>query len=91
MKSFEIKLVLPTKEHRGQVEEYKRKFANEKMVSTNLMPGCSSLEKKSVDEWLAECDAHRVGKNLPEICSGDSVSWRAEVGQQTCWDVPNSA
>ena len=66
MKGFEIKLVLPTKKHRWQVEEYKKKFAHEKMISVSLIPGCGSLENQTFEEWLRESDDHRVGKNLPE-------------------------
>jgi len=66
VKTLEIELVLPTGKHRAQVEEYKQKFLKEKMVSVSLIPGAGSLEKKNVDEWLRECDDHRVGKNLPE-------------------------
>jgi len=62
----DIKLVIPTEAHRRQVEEYKQKYANEKTISVSLIPGCGSLENQSFDEWLQECNDHRVGKNLPE-------------------------
>ena len=66
MKTFEINLMLPTAKHRHQVEEYKQKFLKEKLISISLIPGTGSLENKTFDEWLAECDDHRVGKNLPQ-------------------------
>jgi len=66
MKTFEVELVLPTAKHRRQVEEYKQKYANEKMISVSLIPGCGSLENQTFDEWLQECNDHRVGKNLPK-------------------------
>jgi len=66
MKNFAIKLTLPTQRHRAQIESYKQKFLTEKMVSISLIPGTGSLETKSVDEWIAECNDHRFGRNLPD-------------------------
>ena len=66
--NIEIKLVLPTNEFVTQIEEYKRKFLDEKSGSVALqsMPGCGNLEKQTVDEWIAECNDHSFGRNLPD-------------------------
>ena len=63
-----LEFVLPAEEHRGQVEEYKRKFLDERRerLSSAVMPGCGNLEKMGVDEWLWACEDWRVGANLPE-------------------------
>ena len=62
-----IELVLPTKAHHNQIEEYKNKFKNDESVTNyDNMPGCGSLKKLTVDEWIQECADHRVGKNLPD-------------------------
>ena len=67
MKTFEIKLVLPTKSHRKRVEEYKQKFLVENTsLALQQIPGSGSLENKTFDDWLRECKDYRVGKNLPE-------------------------
>jgi len=67
MKNFELKLVLPMKKHRRHVEEYKQKFRDYPSGIVGVgIHGCGSLETKTFDVWLAECDDHRVGKNLPE-------------------------
>ena len=67
MKDFEIKLIPPTEEHRQQVEEYKQKFAdNPSEIPGVTIHGCGSLGTQSFDEWLAECNDHARGKNLPD-------------------------
>lgn len=64
---FEIELVLPCKKHQKQVEEYKQKFKDSLSSIVGVgIHGCGSLDSKSFDEWLAECNDYRVGKNLPE-------------------------
>jgi len=67
MKDFEIKLVLPADEHRGQVEEYKQKFVDfPSEIPGVTIHGCGSLGTQSFDLWLQECNDYRVGKNLPD-------------------------
>jgi predicted acetyltransferase len=61
-----LKLVLPTEEHRAQIEDYKQKFLADKTgVSNTMMPGCGSLERDDFETWLARCRDHMAGKNLP--------------------------
>lgn len=64
--SHEIELMLPTMWHRWQVEEYAQKFKDHPsgVVGVNIH-GCGSLGKISFNDWIQECDDHRVGKNLP--------------------------
>lgn len=67
MKNFEIKLMLPTEEHRRQVEEYKQKFIDfPSEIPGVTIHGCGSLSTQSFDSWLQECNDHAQGKNLPD-------------------------
>ena len=56
-----LTLVLPAKQHRAQVEEYKQKFLD----ANDTMHGMGSLLKAdSFDEWLQNCKDYSLGKNL---------------------------
>ena len=57
-----LKLILPTEEYLGQVEEYKANF----LLNKSSFDGTSSLKTDDVKIWLKKCNDHRKGINLPE-------------------------
>ena len=58
---MDIKLVLPNKTHKKQVEEYKQKMFD----ANSSMDGCGDLKSCDFDEWLKRCKDYKAGKNLP--------------------------
>ena len=58
----DIELILPTKEYKNQVEEFK----NELIEAGSSMDGSGTLKKDDFDTWLKKCNDWRVGKNLPD-------------------------
>lgn len=58
---MDIKLILPNKTHKKQVEEYKQKMFD----ANSSMDGCGDLKSCDFDEWLKRCKDYKAGKNLP--------------------------
>ena len=61
----EVKLVLPTHQHREQAEEYKRKS----LAEGSHISGSAHLHKYDFDAWLKYCDDLRSG-NIKDDLSG---------------------
>lgn len=57
-----LKLIIPTKRYKKEVEEYKRKM----IEADSSMDGCGFLRKQNFDDWLNDCLKWRKGENLPE-------------------------
>ena len=58
----DLKLILPDRRHKEQVEEYKRVM----LENNSEMDGCGSLGKDGFENWLKRCVLFRKGKNLPD-------------------------
>ena len=57
---MDIKLILPNKKHKEQVE----KFKEEMLKAGSTMDGTGSLRNDDFETWLKRSNDHRHGKNL---------------------------
>jgi predicted acetyltransferase len=58
----EIRLILPIKKYKNQVESYKKSM----IEIGSAMSGCGTLDNDDFDTWLKKSRQYMVGENLPK-------------------------
>ena len=66
--NMDIKLILPSCEYAQQIEEFRSKFENEisDIAGAKIAGGGSLGDGICVNEWIAQSEDYRNGRNLPE-------------------------